>query len=166
MYKQIVFALFSFALVSSFEIVQDEEGQEYYLLPLHRARRASTNVDIQKSGGGGASVTLDHKGTIFENDNHRVDGGAFASKQFKPNGPPTVGGNLQYTHIPSSSSLNLGASHTKHLGTDFSTSGTANLWQKGNSRLDAVGSYSRHFNGPFGTGRPDYYGGLQFTHRF
>ncbi|RZC32121.1 uncharacterized protein BDFB_011474 [Asbolus verrucosus] len=164
MYKLVVLALVSAAVVSAYDVVQDEEGQEFYLVPLHRQRR-QTNIGISKENPG-VRITAGHKGTVFDNGNHRVDGGAFASKQFRPSGPATVGGQLGYSHVPSGSNLNVGAQHTQRFGTDLSASGRGNLWRQGNSRLDAVGSYNRHYGGLGGTRRPNYYGGLQFNHRF
>lgn len=102
----------------------------------------------------------------MNSNGHRLDGGAFASKQFRPSGPTTVGGQLGYSHTPSGSNLNVGAQRTQRFGTDLSASGTGNIWRNGNARLDAVGRYDRHFGGVGGTGRPNYYGGLQFTGRF
>lgn len=117
-------------------------------------------------GNPGVRITGTHQGTIYSNGNHQVDGNAMISKAFRPSGPITTGGGLSYQHLPSGSGLNLNAQHTPKYGTDFSASGNANLWQRGNSRLDAVGNYGRHYGGFGGTGRPDYYGGLQYTHRF
>ncbi|KAJ3646418.1 hypothetical protein Zmor_024007 [Zophobas morio] len=165
MNKLLVF-VFACIAVSSAYVVQVADGQEYYLVPLHRQRRQTTGVDISKGAGGGVRTTLNHQGTIFNNGVHRLDGAASASKEFRPSGPLSVTGQLGYSHIPSGSGLNVGAQHTHRGGTDLSASGNANLWSKGNSRLDAVGTYSRHYGGPWGTGKPDYYGGLQFTHRF
>ncbi|XP_044254662.1 uncharacterized protein LOC123005111 [Tribolium madens] len=125
-----------------------------------------TSVDISGGGRSGTTVTAGHQGTILDKNGYRLDGGAFASKQFHPNGPATIGGQLGYTHTPSGSNLNLGASHTQKYGTDLNLQGVGNLWRNGNSRLDAVGNYGRHYGGPGGTGRPNYYGGLQFNHRF
>ncbi|CAH1370004.1 unnamed protein product [Tenebrio molitor] len=164
MFKLIVLALAGLAAVSAYEVVQDDQGQEFFLVPLHRQRR-QTSVDISKSNPG-VRATVSHQGTIFNNGDHRLDGGAFASKQFRPSGPATVGGKLGYSHVPSGSGLNVGAQRTQRFGTDVSATGNANLWRRGNARLDAVGQYNRHFGGLGGTGRPNYYGGLQFSHRF
>ncbi|XP_045460543.1 attacin-B-like [Harmonia axyridis] len=149
-------------------LVEDQFGSEYLMvpMPLQRQRR-QTSVDIKKNPGG-TQVTLGHKGTIFENDKHLVSGGGFVSKQFKPTGPTTLGGGLGYEHKPSGSGINLGASNTRGFGTDFSATGNANLWRSndGNTRVDAYANYDRHYGGPWGTGRPNYGGGLQFSHRF
>ncbi|KAL3265366.1 hypothetical protein HHI36_009573 [Cryptolaemus montrouzieri] len=149
-----------------FDIVEDEFGGEFALVPLPLSRqRRQTTADINK-GPSGTQVTLGHQGTIWDNGNHKVTGGGFASKQFRPTGPLTLGGNVGYEHIPSGSGVNLGASNTRGFGTDLSATGNANIWRNGNSRLDATGSYGRHFGGPGGTGRPNWGVGLNFNHRF
>ncbi|CAG2053832.1 unnamed protein product [Timema podura] len=50
----------------------------------------------------------------------------------------------------------------------LSAQAQANLWRSSNGRssLDATGSYSRNYGGPYGTGRPNYGGFLNFNHRF
>ncbi|XP_045460538.1 attacin-B-like [Harmonia axyridis] len=162
-----LFGIFALAAGETY-LVEDQFGSEYLMvpMPLQRQRR-QTSVDINKNPGG-TQVTLGHKGTIFENDKHLVSGGGFVSKQFRPTGPTTLGGGLGYEHKPSGSGINLGASNTRGFGTDFSATGNANLWRSnnGNTRLDAYANYGRHYGGPWGTGRPNYGGGLQFSHRF
>ncbi|CAH0561510.1 unnamed protein product [Brassicogethes aeneus] len=148
------------------EIVSSDDGELFYLVPVHRVRRQTT-FDINKNGPG-TRVTLGHKGTIYENPNHKVTGGAFASQQFRPTGPLTAGGNLGYQHKPSGSGLNVGADNTRGFGTNVNAQGNLNLLRShnGNTRLDATGGYSRHFGGVGGTGRPNYNAGLNFNHRF
>lgn len=168
----ILFAVCLAFVVADYDLYQDEDGAQYVLvkledsepIPLQRQRR-QTKVDVSKNGQG-IRGTVSHTGTIVNNDRHRLDGTAFASKNFKPNGPITAGGNLDYLHKPSGSTVGIGAAHTPHWGTDVNANAKVNVWQKGNSRLDAVGQYGRHFGGPFGTGRPNAYGGIQFSHRF
>lgn len=77
-------------------------GQEYdnmynYNLSFIGFRQS---VDISKSGQG-TRVTVGHGGNLLDNRLHRLDASGFASKQFHPSGPLTVGGNLDYTHKPS-----------------------------------------------------------------
>ncbi|XP_063901032.1 uncharacterized protein LOC135120597 [Zophobas morio] len=161
----LVLAFACFA-VSSAYVIQDRDGEEYYLAPLHRQRRQTTGFDISKEANGGIRTSANYLGTIFNNGVHRLVGGASISKEFRPSGPLSVAGQLGYSHIPSRSGLNIDVQRTSRGGTDFSATGNANLWRNGNSRLDAVGSYTRHYGGPWGTGRPNYYGGLQFSTRF
>ncbi|XP_044748049.1 uncharacterized protein LOC123309153 isoform X2 [Coccinella septempunctata] len=178
--KSLVFIFGILALVAAEEsyFIEDQFGTEYLMVPLPLSRqrrqttvdikknpdqRRQTTVDIQKNPVG-TQIDLGHKGTIFENDKHLVTGEGFVSKQFRPTGPTTLGAGLGYEHKPSGSEINLGASNTRGFGTDLSATGTANLWRKGNTRLDAYANYDRHFGGPRGTGRPDYGAGLQFTH--
>ncbi|KAI7815566.1 attacin 2, partial [Rhyzopertha dominica] len=125
------------------------------------------SVDISKSGQG-TRVTVGHGGNLLDNRLHRLDASGFASKQFHPSGPLTVGGNLDYTHKPSGAGLGLGAQHTHRFGTDLSATGKVNLYRGngGRTTLDANAQYNRHFGGPFGTGKPNYGGNVIFTHRF
>ncbi|XP_019878924.1 attacin-A-like [Aethina tumida] len=158
----IVFAaLIAFALA---EVISDEEGNLYHLVPI-RVRRQTT-WGIEKNGPG-ATAHVQHQGTIFQNDKHHVTGSAFGSKSF-PHGPLTVGGGARYNHIPSGSNVGVGVDHTPHFGTNVHADANVNLWRgnKGNTRLDAQGQYSKHFGGPWGNGRPNFGGGLTFTHRF
>nr|QYL02208.1 attacin 2 [Lasioderma serricorne] len=149
-----------------YEIIEDDQGLQYIVVP-SRVRR---DLDISKSGSG-TRVTAGHGGTIFKNDRHQLDGSAYASqnfKHFKPAGPLTTGGELQYQHLPSGSSASLGATNTRGYGTDLSAQGNLNLYrsQDGRTTLDAYGNYDRHYRGPWGTGRPNYGGGLNLNHRF
>ncbi|KAK9870774.1 hypothetical protein WA026_009735 [Henosepilachna vigintioctopunctata] len=159
-------ALF-FVCAHAYEIAENEFGEQYVMVPLPLVRhRRQSSVDISH-GAGGTTITAGHQGNIFKNDRHQVTGGGFVSKQlFHPTGPTTLGGNLGYQHIPSGSGINLGASNTRGFGTDVTATGNANIWRRGNSRLDATGSYGRHFGGPWGTGRPNWGVGLNFSHRF
>lgn len=63
-----------------------------------------TTVDVNKNPFG-TQVTLGHEGTIFENDNLSLKGKAFASKQFRPNSPTTLGGGLKFDHPSSGKTL-------------------------------------------------------------
>ncbi|KAK9870778.1 hypothetical protein WA026_009739 [Henosepilachna vigintioctopunctata] len=159
-----IIALF-IVYVQTYEIAENENGEQFVMVPLPLIRnRRQTSVDI--SHGQGTTITAGHQGTIFRNNKHQVIGGGFVSKQFHPKGPTTLGGNVGYQHVPSGSGLNVGASNTRGFGTDVSATGNANIWRKGNSRLDATGNYGRHFGGPGGTGRPNWGVGLNFNHRF
>lgn len=57
-------------------------------------------MDIENRGSG-TRVTVGHGGNLYDGPVHRIDGSAFASKTFRPTGPLTVGGQLNYTHKPS-----------------------------------------------------------------
>ncbi|KAK9727828.1 Attacin, C-terminal region [Popillia japonica] len=152
-----------FCIVSTFAGVvhlPTYEDEEYILVPISRVRRQTTGgVD----SNGRASIS--HTGTIVDNNRHHLIGSASASKQFRPNGPLTVGGTLDYTHKPSGSTLGVGASNTRGFGTDVSATGRYNFYNKGGTSVFAEGNYGRHFGGPGGTGRPNYYGGVGVSHR-
>lgn len=63
--------------------------------------RIFRDLDIGKSGNGGTRITAGHGATLYDNPNHRLDSSAFGSKTFRPSGPLSVGGQLDYTHKPS-----------------------------------------------------------------
>ncbi|KRT86332.1 hypothetical protein AMK59_1093, partial [Oryctes borbonicus] len=127
--------------------------EEYVLVPLSRGRRQTTGgVD---SGG---RAFIRHTGTIVDNNRHHLTGTASAAKQFRPNGPLITSGSLDYTHKPSGSTLGIGASNTRRFGTDVHAAGRYNFYNKGGTSVFAEGNYGRHFEGPGGTGRPNYYG--------
>ena len=165
MYKSVFVICFFVASVVTADYEYSPEysygDEEYVLVPISRVRRQVTSLGVD-----GTRATLSHTGTLVNNNNHHLSGTGFASKQFKPNGPLTTGGNLDYTHKPSGSTLGVGAANTRGYGTDFSASGRYNFYNKGNTNAFAEGNYNRHYRGPGGTGRPNYYVGLGVEHRF
>ena len=132
----------------------------------HRQRRQVVTGGITPGQPGGVQGNLGVAGTLYEKNGHRLDGHGEVSRNWKPNGPTTVGGGLDYTGPRGSASVN--ALHQRHLGTSVSAEGRANLYTSPNGRstLDATGGYQRHFGGPWGTSRPNYNVGLGFQHRF
>ncbi|XP_055383841.1 diptericin-D-like [Condylostylus longicornis] len=53
-------------------------------------------------------------------------------------------------------------------GFDLNLGAQAKIWESQNGRntLHGTGTYSQHLGGPYGNSRPNYGGGLSFTHRF
>ncbi|KAI4463070.1 attacin c-terminal region [Holotrichia oblita] len=154
----------SFCIISTFAGVvhlPTYEDEEYILVPISRVRRQTTG-GVDSNG----RAFVSHTGTLVDNNRHNLQGTASASKQFKPNGPLTVGGALDYTHKPSGSTLGVGASNTRGFGTDVGATGKYNFYNKGGTSVFAEGNYGRHFGGPGGTGRPNYYGGFGISHRW
>ncbi|KAL3265363.1 hypothetical protein HHI36_009569 [Cryptolaemus montrouzieri] len=146
-----------------YDFAEDEFGRQYIMVPLPLSRqRRQTTYDISKTPKGGTNVQLGHKGTIFDDGNHKLDAGASVSKTFNPNSAPTYGGSLDYTHH-SGSGLSVGAKNTPGYGTDLGVQGKYNIWREGKATLDAVGSYNRHYGGPYGTQTPNWYGGVQLS---
>uniref|UniRef100_A0A6P7GBI6 Uncharacterized protein LOC114340065 isoform X1 n=1 Tax=Diabrotica virgifera virgifera TaxID=50390 RepID=A0A6P7GBI6_DIAVI len=147
----IVFASFLlFAAALPVDVIEDEEGQEYALLPLHRERR-QLKWGLNQSGYG-----LSHSGNLFNNNNNRLDGTVSASKAWGSHGlkPDTFGGRLDFANKPSSSSAFVGADRTRGYGTDVNAGLKYNFLQKKNWNGDISGQYGRHFGGPGGTGKP------------
>ncbi|GJQ74947.1 hypothetical protein Trydic_g9574 [Trypoxylus dichotomus] len=162
MYIQLFFVCLCVASsIAGVLYVPAEEGEEYVLIPLSRVRRQTTG-GVDSSG----RAFVSHTGTIVDNNRHHLTGTGFASKQFKPNGPLTTGGSLDYIHKPSGSTLGVGASNTRGFGTDVNAAGRYNFYNKGGTSVFAEGNYGRHYGGPGGTGRPNYYGGVGISHRW
>lgn len=117
-------------------------------------------------GNPGATATLGASGNVFNQNGHRLDAHGQISRDYKPTGPTSIGGGLDYQGPRGGASVN--ANHMRHLGTDVGVTGNANIWRSPDRRtsLDGNASYNRHFGGPFGTGRPNYGVGATFTHRF
>ncbi|XP_018563820.1 attacin-C-like [Anoplophora glabripennis] len=144
------------------EYNEQEDGQEFYLVPVNREKR-QTNWGISNTGLGAS-----HAGTIFDNGNHRLDGSAYAAKNFGSHGlrPDQMGGRLDYAHMPSGSNAFIKADNARHYGTDVNAGAQYNFVHRKDLDVGVVGQYGRHFGGPFGTGRPQSYVGLTATGRF
>ncbi|XP_018563822.1 uncharacterized protein LOC108905445 [Anoplophora glabripennis] len=143
------------------DFVEDEDGQRYVLVPVNREKRQATKLDISNTG-----MTLGHKSNILDSNSYKLDGSAYATKNFGTGGIGQFGGRLDYAHKPSASNVFLGADHTRHFGTDLKAGAQYNFIHKKNFDMGIVGQYERHFGGPFGTGRPQGYMGLIGTARF
>ncbi|KAF7268743.1 attacin-B-like [Rhynchophorus ferrugineus] len=144
-------------------IVEDEEGQQYHLIPLSRSKRsepakkntqAQTDWQIRKPG----ILTVSHKGTILDNKNHQLGGMGYVQKNLRGHGiePEVLGGGLKYTHIPSNSNLKIGADHARGLGTNLKASGTYNIYHSKNADLGLTGQYNRVINTPYGNLKPNW----------
>nr|ABZ80663.1 hypothetical antimicrobial peptide [Sitophilus zeamais] len=135
-------------------VVEDENGEHYYLVPLGRTKRQTTNWQIQSPG----IASLSHKGTILDNPNHHPDGSGYVTKDLRGHGlaPDAYGGRVDYTHKPTGSNLGVGADHARGFGTDVTASGTYNFLHSKSGDLGVTGQYGRHFGGPGGTGRPNW----------
>ncbi|CAG9825326.1 unnamed protein product [Phaedon cochleariae] len=153
--KVFVFVAFCLAVAAAvpIEVFEDEDGQEYYLVPVSREKR-QTKWGISNSGAG-----ISHTGTLFQNDHHQLDGTASAAKNFPSHGlrPDQIGGRLDYTHTPSGSGAFVQADRTRNWGTDVAAGGKYNIYTspKKDFGVDATAQYQRHFGGPGGAGRPD-----------
>ncbi|CAH1183472.1 unnamed protein product [Phaedon cochleariae] len=119
------------------EVFEDDNGQEFLLVPVSRQKR-QTKWGISNSGAG-----ISHTGTIYSNGRHQLDGTASAAKNFPSHGlrPDQVGGRLDYTHNPSGSGAFVGADRTRNWGTDVSAGGKYNIYTspKKDFGVDATG---------------------------
>lgn len=144
-----------------------ELSEEFVPIPLaHQRVRRQTIFGGVTPGNPGTAGTIGASGNLFNQNGHRVDGHAQISRNFHPTGPASVGGGLNYQGPRGGAAIN--ANHAHHFGTDVGVTGNANVWRSNNGRssLDANANYNRHFGGPFGTGKPNYGGGVMFTHKF
>ncbi|XP_055677587.1 attacin-B-like [Lutzomyia longipalpis] len=148
----------------------DVAVEPMYILPLplakQRVRRQTIFGGVTPGNPGGVQGTVGARGTLFENNGHRLDGHGSVSRNWHPTGPTTIGGGLDYTGPRGSASVS--AQHQHRFGTTIGAEGRANLYRSPNgmTSVDAHGSYQRHFGGPFGTSRPNYNVGLGLSHRF
>lgn len=131
----------------------------------HRIRRQTVFGNVSP-GNPGATATIGANGNVFNKNGHTIDAQVQVSKNFKPNGPTMVGGGIDYQGPRAGVSVNV--NHVHRFGTDVGVSGNANIWKSNDRRssLDANAGYNRHFGGPSGTGRPNYNGNINFSHRF
>lgn len=110
---------------------------------------------------------MGHSGTVANQGGHRLDGGAYAGKNFGSHGlkPDQVGGRLDYSHRPGTSAF-ASADHTRRHGTDVNAGVRHNVYQNKNFGVDATGQYGRHYGGQFGSGRPNAGVGIEGHGRF
>ncbi|CAG9863310.1 unnamed protein product [Phyllotreta striolata] len=131
-------------------VFEDENGEEFALVPLQRQRRDTT------WGANQGGFSLGQKGTLFDNGNHRLDGSLSGSKAWGSHGlkPDSYNGRLDYSHQSSGSGAFVSADRTPGWGTDVNAGAKYNIAGGKNWNADVTGQYGRHFGGPGGTGKP------------
>lgn len=119
---------------------------------------------MKHTESGGTFATVGGKGTLYNDNGHRLDGQATAGRNFNPGGPINLGAGLNYQGPKLGG--NLDVNHVRHEGTNVNAGANYNLFKSPDRRtnLDATANYQQNF-GPFRS-RPDFGGGLRFTHRF
>ncbi|XP_056640744.1 uncharacterized protein LOC130447770 isoform X2 [Diorhabda sublineata] len=151
--KSIILVLAITAAASSLpiDIIQDENDQEYLVIPLERQKRDLT------WGANQNGYSLGQKGTLWSNDHHQVDGEYGASKAWNSHGlkPDSYRGELDYSHKPSGSTAFVAAHRTPGYGTDGAAGLKYSIAQGKNYNVDLTGQYTRHYGGPGGTGKPE-----------
>ena len=156
------------------DIVQDEYGQEYYLLPVQqissRTRRdvtqpenkypIETKWDVRPGGG-------EVKQTLVNTKDHLATATLFGQRA-PDHGPLTTGQEFNYQHKPTASEFDLKAQNTRGWGDDLSARGTYNFFQTDDKRgkIGAYGDYSRHYGGPAGTLSPQWGVGIRGVYNF
>ncbi|KAF7268742.1 hypothetical protein GWI33_018094 [Rhynchophorus ferrugineus] len=144
-------------------IVEDEAGQQYYLVPLSRTKRSEpekkntqpqTDWKVESPG----ILTVSHKGTILDNNKHQLDGMGYVQKNLRGHGiePEVFGGGLKYTHKPSESNLKIGADHARGFGTKLHADATYNIYHSKNADVGLTGQYSRVIDTPIGNLKPNW----------
>ncbi|CAH0545651.1 unnamed protein product [Brassicogethes aeneus] len=163
MKSYLVFVAFlAWASALPLDIFEDDDGQQFYLVPMQRQKR-DTTWDVAK-GPGGTNVQLGQEGTIWAKGNHEIIGGGHASKNFNPNGPLVGGGSIGYHHIPTDTNIKASATHIPNWGTQADIKASRTLWAPDrNTKLEAFGGASQSFT-KWGNTRPEANVGLQFTH--
>ncbi|XP_050302377.1 uncharacterized protein LOC126740406 [Anthonomus grandis grandis] len=154
MYKFFIFfALMAAAFSLPYPLVEDEDGEQYHLVPLSRVRRQQTDYRLDSKG----NLFLGHKGTILDNQNHRLDGQGYVVKNVKGHGlsPDAHGGALDYLNKPTGLNLGVSANHVRHGGTKVGATGGWNFIQRKDAEVGISGRYDRVSGGP-GPSREDY----------
>nr|CAH7738723.1 unnamed protein product [Callosobruchus chinensis] len=156
------------AMVSGmpYEVAEDQQGQQYYMVPLSRARRSpqpQTSVGANERGFG-----ISHSGNILDNNGHRLDGSAYANKNYHSSGikPDQFGGQLNYNHDPSRTSAYLGADHARGYGTDVRAGVQHDIYRTKNFNLGVGAGGQQHLGGPFGNSRPQFGGFIRGSGSF
>ncbi|CAH1990087.1 unnamed protein product [Acanthoscelides obtectus] len=164
----VVFIGLCLAVVNSMplEVAEDEDGEQYYMVPLSRTRRSpqsQTGVSANQQG-----VTLSHGGNILDRNGHTLDGSAYASKGYHSPGlrPDAFGGQLNYNHEPSRTSGYLGADHVRGFGTDARAGVQHDFYRNKNFNVGAGVGAERHYGGPYGNGPTQLGGFIRATGRF
>nr|ABP97089.1 antibacterial peptide Cp1 [Copris tripartitus] len=143
------------------EIVENEAGDVFQLVPLERVRRGSVygNVDITDPG----RLIVGAKGTPIDNANHRWDTHVFATDNIRHHSPLTVGGEASYLHKPTGSTAHLAGTRTEQWGTDLKASGRYNFFQDKTTNANVEAFASKHIGGFPGNQPTDY--GVMFNVR-
>ncbi|XP_049819445.1 uncharacterized protein LOC109608154 isoform X1 [Aethina tumida] len=157
-------ATLALAIALPLDLIEDDEGQQYLLVPLQRQRReSSTSWDVSK-GAAGTTVKLGQETVLASKGGHELNAGAFASKTFDPTGPLTVGGTLGYHNVPTGTDVKAVVAQTPNWGTDVGLQASKTLWAPDkNTKLEAYGGVSQSFT-PWGKTKPEANVGLQFSH--
>ncbi|VEN33768.1 unnamed protein product [Callosobruchus maculatus] len=166
--KHIIIIGLCFMVVNGmpYEIAEDEEGQEYYMVPLSRARRSpdtETSICVKEKSSGVA-----HSGNIFDKNGHRLDGSAYANKDHHSPGikPDQFGGQWNYNHDPSRTSAFVGADHTKGYGTDAGAGIKHDIHRSKDFNVGVGVGAQKHYGGPGGDTRPQFGAFVRGSGRF
>uniref|UniRef100_A0A6P7GN26 Uncharacterized protein LOC114340066 isoform X3 n=1 Tax=Diabrotica virgifera virgifera TaxID=50390 RepID=A0A6P7GN26_DIAVI len=151
--KGLVIFAFCIAVVVSLplDLIEDESGQEYLVVPVHRERRDLT------WGANQNGYTLGQKGNLWENGAHKFDGAYTGSKAWDSHGlkPDSFGGRVEYTNKPTKTTAFVGADRTPGYGTDLNAGVKYNFVQDKKLNIDLTGQVSQHQGGPFGNSKPE-----------
>ncbi|XP_049819007.1 uncharacterized protein LOC126264576 [Aethina tumida] len=150
------------ALAFPSNIVEDESGQQFYLVPLRRHAR-DTTWDIAK-GPHGTDFKLGHEGVLAGKGGHELTAGGGINKHIGQVDATTYTGSLGYHHIPTDSNIRAVVSQTPHFGRNVGIEASRTLWAPDkNTKLEAYGGVSRSYT-PWGNTKPEGNIGLSFSH--
>ncbi|CAH0561512.1 unnamed protein product [Brassicogethes aeneus] len=158
----IILAIFVVATYTA-QIYEDELGNKFYLIPYRQKRQ--TTVDVSKQSNDGVRVTLGHEGTIdLSNSNSQITVGGFASKQFDPSSPTTLGGTIGYKNPDTGTSIGSTVAKTPIHGTDVSVQFGKTLFDQGGATLKASVGAQQHIGGLQGTQHAEPSANLEFQY--
>ena len=143
------------------DVVQNEDGEAFALVPLSRVRRAEVYGHADITDPGRAFIGI--KGTPIDNAEHRLDTNVYATKNILHHSPITKGAEASYLHIPTNSNLDLSIQNTPQMGTDFRASGKYNYFQDKTTNANVEAFYDRRWGGQPGSSRSDH--GIMFNFR-
>nr|APX53001.1 attacin 1 [Anatolica polita] len=97
------------------------------------------------------------RGTVFKDDNHKVDAYALLNKNLlDKNQPTSYGGKIDYNHLNSNSGASLKVLNSGPYGTSVGAEGTYNLFKDRTSSVDVGAGYQQRFGGMFGRSEPQF----------
>lgn len=162
----VIVSLMSFSLAQNYyEIPELELIQRESIIKPLRVRRQILYGGLTPANPG-ATATVGAKGRVFNDNGYSINAHGQVSKTFKPIGPTSLGGGLDYQGPKAGVSGNV--NHVRHFGTDVGVSGNANIWKSrnGHTKIEATGGFNRHYGGPSGNSRPNFNVGANLQHRF
>nr|AHH34162.1 attacin 1 [Microdera dzhungarica] len=97
------------------------------------------------------------RGTVFKDDNHKVDAYALLNKNLlDKNQPTSFGGRVDYKSLNSNAGASVKALNSGPYGTSVGAEGTYNFFKDRTSSFDVGAGYQQRFGGMFGRSEPNF----------